>query len=512
MNRKTSAVSRRDFLKRGAAAGLGLLAARPLARPAGAASKERITILSSSVTDTLNPYNHSGSLIYGMWQHIYEPLVEVAYDPVRYTGVLAESWEFQGKKWVLRLRKGIRFHDGAPFTSRDVIFSINRMKTDRNSLQGENFKDVVEMQPVDDHTVVFVLKQPNAIFLDRLQNRFMISKTAADKYGDEMDQRAIGTGAYKFVSFQRGGNFVMTRNDEYWGPKAEIKEVIFRKVTEDAPRLAGLEAGQADVINNVPSHEVARLERSPRVRIEKVEGLRTFFLALNPAFKPFDNKLVRQAVNYSVDVPAIVKNIFEGNGFVLNGPVGPNVIGHDPTHKRYPYDPKKARELLTKAGYPDGVAVKLYFSSGRFAGDREVCQVVAAQMEKGGFKVEPVSQEWAIFWGPSGVNGGKLPFYYIGRGGLVDADTLYDQYFRTGTTKRVAYSNPEFDKLIEEEQATADHKKRLAVLQQAGKILMEDVPFVPLYNLADLYGVARNIAWRARPDEKIFSWEMKIKS
>ena len=110
------------------------------------------------------------------------------------------------------------------------------------------------------------------------------------------------------------------------------------------------------------------------------------------------------------------------------------------------------------------------------------------------------------------MNGGKLPFYYIGRGGLVDADTLYDQYFRTGTTKRVAYSNPEFDKLIEEEQGTGDGKKRMFLLQQAGKILMEDVPFVPLYNLADLYGVARNIVWSARPDEKIFTWEMKIKS
>ncbi len=509
---KRSEPSRRDFLKHGAAAGLWMLAGRGLAASAWAASKERITILSSSVTDTLNPYNHSGSLIYGQWQHIFEPLVEVAYDPVRYVGVLAESWEFQGKKWLFHLRKGIRFHDGNPFTSKDVIFSINRMKTDKNSLQGENFKDVVEMQPLDDHTLVFVLKQPNAVFLDRLQNRFMISKSAADKYGDEMDQHEIGTGPYKFVSFQRGGNFVMTRNDDYWGAKAQIKEVIFRKVTEEEPRIAGLEAGQADVINNVPAHDVPRLEHNPRTRVEKVEGLRMFFLALNPAFKPFDNKLVRQAVNYSVDAHSIVKNIFEGSGFVLNGPLGPNVIGYDPSQKRYPYDPKKSRELLARAGYPAGVAVKLYFSSGRFARDKEVCEAIAAQMEKGGFNVEPVSQEWAIFWGLSGVNGGKLPFYYIGRGGLVDADTLYDQYFRTGTTKRVAYSNKEFDRLIEEEQATGDHKKRLALLQQAGKILMDDVPFVPLYNLADLYGVARNVVWRARPDEKIFTWEMNIKS
>jgi peptide/nickel transport system substrate-binding protein len=511
MKREKLPVGRRDFLKQGAAIGLGMLTSGHLSGSVWAASKERVTIFSSSVTDTLNPYNHSGSLIYGMWQHLFEPLVEVVYNPVRYTGILAESWEFQGSKWVFHLRKGIRFHDGTPFTSKDVVFSINRMRTDKASLQGDNFKDVVEMQTADDYTVVFVLKQPNAVFLDRVQNRFIISKAAADKYGDEMDQHAIGTGPYKFVSFQRGGNFVMTRNDEYWGAKAEIKEVIFKKVTEEAARVAALEAGQADVINNVPVHDVPRLARSSKARVEKVEGLRMFFLALNPAFKPFDNKLVRQAANYSVDARAIVKNIFEGGGFVLNGPLGPNVIGYDSNHKRYPYDPKKARELLAKAGYPEGVAVKLYFSSGRFAQDREVCQVVAAQMEKGGFKIEPISQEWAIFWGLSGVNGGKLPFYYIGRGSVVDADTLYDQYFRTGSSKRVAYSNPEYDKLIEEEQSAGDPKKRIALLQQAGKILMEDVPFVPLYNLADLYGVARNVAWSGRPDEKIFSWAMKVK-
>lgn len=509
---KGKSLRRRDFMKQGACLGIGALVGPSLAGLGFAASRDRLTILNSSVADSLHPYDHSSSPIYGLWQHIMEPLVEMDYNRLEYFGVIAESWEFQGKRWVFHLRRGIRFQDGAPLTSKDVIFSINRIKTDNRSLQRENFKDVVEMQAPDDHTVIIVTKQPSGVFLDRVRNRFIMSKAAADKYGDQVDQQPIGTGPYKFVSYQRGGNFVMTRNDDYRGAKPEIKEVIFRKVTEEAARVAGLEAGQADVVNNVPVHDVPRLERNARLRVEKVEGLRMFFLALNPAFKPFDNKLVRQAVNYSVDPHAIVKNIYDGFGYVLNGPLGPHVVGYDSSHRRYPYEPKRARELLAKAGHPGGVEVELYYSAGRYPKDREVCQVIAAQMEKGGFKVELVSQELAIFWGRDGVNGGKLPFYYIGRGSLLDADTLYDQYFRTGTTKRVSYSNPEFDKLIEEEQGTSDHKKRVALLQQAGKILMEDVPFVPLYNLADLYGVARNIVWKARPDEKVLAWEMKIKS
>ena len=138
-------------------------------------------------------------------------------------------------------------------------------------------------------------------------------------------------------------------------------------------------------------------------------------------------------------------------------------------------------------------------------------KAVAAQMTRGGFRVELISQEWALFWGSEkGVNSGKLPFYYNNRGPLVDADTFYDQYFRTGTTKRCNYSNPEFDKLIEEEQKAGDNKKRVALLQQAGKILMEDVPFVPLYHLANIYGAAKNLAWEMKPDEKILGWDMKI--
>jgi peptide/nickel transport system substrate-binding protein len=511
MAKKVTNISRRRFLKNTAALGVGATVGPFILRGASAASRDRVTIFHSSVADSIHPYNHSSSPIYGNWQHVIEPLVEFDTDKKDFVGVLAESWEFQGKRWVFKLRKGIKFHSGDPLTSKDVVFSVEKMRdTKGGSLQAPNFKDVTEIQTPDDHTVVFVTKQPIATFLDRIENRFIISKVAGDKFGDKLYENPIGTGPYKFVSYQRGGNMVFTRNDEYWGRKAAIKEVVFRKVTEDAARLAALEAGQADFINNVPIHEVPRLRRHPRVRIDQIEGLRMFFLTMNVAFKPFDNKLVRQAVNYSIDAPSIVKNIFDGIGYPVNGPVGPNVIGADPKLKRYPYDPQKAKQLLTQAGYPNGCDVKFYYSGGRYPKDREVCQVVAAQMVKGGFRVELISQEWALFWGQDGVNGGKLPFYYIGRGSLVDADTLYDQYFRTGTTKRCNYSNPELDKLIEEQQKTADTKKRVALLQQAGKILMEDVPFVPLYNLADIYGAAKNLIWRKRPDERILGLDMKI--
>ena len=510
MSSKNQGIKRRDFLKHGALAGLGVFLGNSIVRTSYAASRERLTILSSIGLDTLHPYAHSSSPHYGIWNNMIEPLVEVNYAKREYYGVLAESWQFQGKRWVFKLRKNVRFHNGSPFTAADVIYSINRIKNDKPSMQKENFRDVTEMQALDDYTVAFTTEVPNAVFLDRLQNRFMLSKAGMEaQSADPAEQKPVGTGPYRFVSWQRDGNLVMTRHDNYWGSKAAVKEIVLRRVKEDAGRVAGLLAGQGDVTNNVPVEELSRFENHPRVRAEKVEGVRMYFLAMNVTHKPFDNKLVRQAINYAVDPAVIIKHIYEGNGYVMNGPMGSNVIGFDPKIKRYPVDLKKAKELLDKAGFPQGLEIKLYFSPDRYPKAKEVCQVIADQLAKAGIKVELVSQEFVIFWGKDGVNGGKVPFYYVGRP-AADADTVYDQYYRSGVSPRIQYKNPEFDRIIDEEQKTGDPKKRVALLHQAGRILMEDVPFVPLYTLAEIYGVARNVIWKARPDEKIIAAEMKI--
>jgi len=502
-------MNRRALLKQGAALGLGALIGPSIPRTGWAASKDRVVIFQGVGLDSLHPYAYSGGGISGIWQHIIEPLVQIDYARSEYVGVLAESWEFQGRKWLFQLKKGIRFHNRSPLTSKDVVFSFNRMKNDKRSLQGADIADV-ELEAPDDYTVILTTKNPTAVLLDRLDTRFIMSKVAADKYGDQVDNYAIGTGPYKFVSWQRGGSLVLTRNDDYWGAKPEIKEAVLKGVKEEAARVAGLLSGQADVIKNLPIEEIEHVQKHPRTRVEKVPGFRMYFLAMNVTYKPFDNKLVRQAVSHSIDPYVIMKHIFDGNGNVLNGPLNSNMIGYDPNVKRYPYDPKKALDLLAKAGYPNGFEAKLYFSPDRHLKGKEVCEVIASQLAKVGIKLDLIGQEYAVYWGKDGVNGGKLPFYYAGRTSA-DADTLYDQYFHTGMSKRIGYSNPEFDKLIEEEQKTGDQKKRVALLQQAGRILMEDAPFVPLYTLAEIYGLARNILWKGTPDNKILAAEMRIK-
>ena len=506
MREHKTGLNRRRFLRHGATLGFGTLFAPWAARKVSAASTERVVIYQGVSLDSLHPYGYSGGGITGIWRHMLEPLVQWDFTRNEYTGVLASSWEFQGRKWVFRLRKGIRFHSGAAFTSKDVAYSIDRLQNDKRSLQGAYVQNV-EVETPDDYTAVLTTKNPNALLLSRLETRYILCKDA----GDQLDNNTNGTGPYKFVSWQRGGNLVLRRNDDYWGPKPQIKEVIIKGVKEEAARVAGLLAGQADVISNVPIEDIDRVAKHPRVRIEKVVGFRMYFLGMNVALKPFDNKLLRQAINYALDPHVMLKHIYDNQGAVVNGPLGSNWVGFDPKIKRYPYDPKKARELLSQAGYPNGLEVKLHFAPDRHLKGREVCEVIADQLGKVGIKVELVSQEYAIYWGKDGVNGGRLPLYYAGSNGS-DADTYFEQYFRTGGSKRINYSNPEFDKLIDEEQRTGDHNKRMAILHQAGRILMEDVPFAPLYTLAEIYGLARNIIWKGNPDNRILASEMKIKS
>src|SRR5918992_54654 len=174
------ALDRRGFLKQSALAGVGFLANTSLPRASYSASADRLTILTSVSLSSLHPYAYSSSPEYGIWNHMTESLVEVDYIKMGYAGVLAESWEFQGKRWVFNLRKGVRFHDGSPFTVKDVIHSYQRLLGDKKSPQRYALSDITEMKAADDHTLVLTTKAPTAVMIERLNNRNILSKAAAD--------------------------------------------------------------------------------------------------------------------------------------------------------------------------------------------------------------------------------------------------------------------------------------------------------------------------------------------
>ena len=183
MRKYSAAIHRRRFLQQSAALGLGTLFTPALASKASAATKDRVAIYQGVGLDSLHPYGYSGGGITGIWRHIIEPLIQMDYDRNEYVGVLAQSWEFQGRKWIFHLRKGVRFHNGAPLTSKDVAYSIDKLQNDKRSLQGA-YVQGVEVETPDDYTVVLTTKSPNALLLTRLETRFILSK----EYGDDLDR------------------------------------------------------------------------------------------------------------------------------------------------------------------------------------------------------------------------------------------------------------------------------------------------------------------------------------
>ncbi|HXV83446.1 MAG TPA: ABC transporter substrate-binding protein [Candidatus Binatia bacterium] len=494
--------SRREFLQKTAAVG-AVIALSPWTQWASAQSpsRNRVVIAHGVGVYSLNPYAVTTSPIQGAWGSVMEALIEADYDQRGYRGLLAESWEMKGNKLQFSLRKGIRFHDGTPFTAKDVVASYKRILTDKQSLMAPNLRNIKEMETPNDSTVILTLKKVDATALEDFTNRPIMKQAVAEKMG-EADNPPIGTGPFKFVSWDRSGQFVIRRNENYWGEAPKIDEVIYKIIKEDAARIAALEAGQADLISNVPPHEVARLKSNPRLRLQPVQGLRPIFLVLSPAYKPLDNIKVRRAITHAIDRERLIQHVLEGNAYPLSGMIGPQVFGYEPSAKAYPYDPEKAKQLLTEAGFPKGFEIDYYSPTGRYPKDREVAQVIVEQLSKVGIKANLKTPEWSIF--NTEYKNGKYPIYLTGRGSLTDADTLFQQYFRTGMTKRVlGYSNPKLDEILDVEQKTFDPKKREKLLWEAHKIILEDAPAVPLWNSMDIYAHRADLVWTAPPDEKV---------
>jgi peptide/nickel transport system substrate-binding protein len=495
-------LSRRELLQKAAVAAAGV-AFSPFAseRAAFSQSRNRVTVAHGVGIYSLNPYAVNTSPLQAIWQSVMEPLVDVDYDTRRYRGVLAETWQMKDNRIEFKLRKGIRFHDGSPFSSKDVMASFKRIRTDKESLQAPNLQNIREMEAPDDFSVVITLKKPDANALEDINNRVIMKQAAAEKMG-EADGSPIGTGPFKFVSWERGGQFVLRRNENYWGQPAKIEEVIYKSIQEDAARIAALEAGQADIISNIPPHEVARLKNNSRLRVQPVQGLRPIFLVLSPAYKPLDNVKVRRAITHAIDRERIIKHILEGNAYPLAGLLGPQVFGYDPSVKAFAYDPAKAKQLLSEAGFPNGFELEYYSPTGRYPKDREVALVIVEQLSKVGIRAILKTPEWSIF--NTDYKNGKYPMYLTGRGSLIDADTLFHQYFRTGTTKRVlGYSNPKLDEILDQEQQTFDVKKREKLLIEAHRMILDDAPAIPLWNAMDVYAHRADIIWTAPPDEKV---------
>jgi peptide/nickel transport system substrate-binding protein len=256
---------------------------------------------------------------------------------------------------------------------------------------------------------------------------------------------------------------------------------------------------------------VDRVKSAPNVDAKPGGALAIMFVAMNPLFKPWDNKLARQAVAYAIDRDAIINNILKGYAEKLEGPIGPGVYGYDPAvpKLRYTYDPNKAKELMAQAGYPNGIDVDNIASNGSLIADKEVNEAIGAMLTAVGLRMKITTPEPAKR--TTDIESGQAPFYYQQRGSVRDPGGPLAQYIETGASKRLNYSNPKIDELFKKERATFDEVERKKVLAELVELIQEEVPMYFLWRHKPIFGVAKSIDYTPRQDEGFYPSTIRMK-
>ena len=446
---------------------------------------------------TTNPESNIGI-------HIFDSLIWRTADG-KYVPMLATSWELvDDLTWEFELRDDVTFHNGEHFTAEAVQFSLERARDLEESVDTTTTDIHYESaEIIDDYTLRIHTSEPAPIMVPALSG-FMI--LAPGYYTDTplevAAENPVGSGCYKFVSWDRDGPLVIEANEDYWGKVPAIKTITVRAVPEAGARIAELEAGNVDLITNVPPDQTDMVETAAS-RLEAVEGMRRIFIYIycGDESKPWADKRVRQAMNYAVDVDTIGETLFAGYAErYASWFVPPN---NNPALKPYPYDPDEARELLAEAGYADGFDIVLNTPVGRYNKDKEAAEAIGAYLTEVGIRAEVIPTDWSTYVQEMLVPRQNLQIGLIGLSSsavdLYDAQNLDDNYPLAITD----WYNEEYQELYAEASKTLDDAKRQELLFRAQEIGYDECPWIWLWRQYDFYGVSKRLQWTARADERI---------
>ena len=496
---------------------IALIAAVMFVPCVAAAAESTVTV---GVVDDFagwDPYADSTAQMYMIWCQTYGCLGTFNTNTGEYEPLLAQSWDTDKddpRIWYFHLRHGLkRHHDGKELTADDVVHSIDRAKHDAHTAQASNVQPVALAQAVDKYTVKVTTKEPTAPLLDYLFDRLIITgKDLFDKYGVAADRKApYGWGPYVVKDIAIGQRMVLDKNPDWPSIKSENPDrIVFVRIREDEPRVTALLTGEVQIATAIPPHLAQRVDAAPGMKAVGVPSVEIMFLAMNPHIPPWNNKKLREAAAYAIDRETIVKSVFEGRAEALDGPIGPGQYGYSPDiEPKYPYDPEKAKQLVKDAGFPNGVDVDLFASADRYVNDRQSSEAVAAMLTKVGIRTQLHILDYSIEW--PNVRKGLVPFYYQGRGSVIDPSPMLQQYFETGVTPRIGFSDPKLDGILRAERREFNPAQRKALLLQAFDRIQEEVPAVFLWRIDALYGVSDKVKFKPHSDERIFGTDIEVK-
>jgi peptide/nickel transport system substrate-binding protein len=457
----------------------------------------KVTVVLPAEPDTLDPTTTRFSVTSApISNNIFERLIDLTPDGKFVPGIASWTVSPDGKVVEFTLRKGIKFHSGDPLTTKDVEFSHNRALK-FNPTHQRAMRNLDRFEIVDDYKCRFVFKKPDVLFIPT-RSLTIASSSYHNRVGeDQFVAKLVGTGPYKFVEWKLGEYIDITANDSYWGAKPQVKQARFKFVREDSTRVAMLKSGEADIIMSTPYAMVKDVESAgyKTVRLPTHPPTSIRFHTTNPDV-PWFKRDVRLAIAMAIDGDAIVKNLFQGIPGRFTR-LAPGDLGYDPNLKQYPYDPKRAKELLAQAGYPNGFEMPLYYYTGRIAGQKETAEAVALYLNAIGVKVKIQGVEApqmldlvrAAHDDPKAVNVGLAtsPMAHLPEPTEALATTYYSK------ERMNTYSNPKLDALIEVIQTTMDNKRRGELIRLAVKMIHEDVATIQLFTATDVYAMKSKI-------------------
>lgn len=391
-----------------------------------------------------------------------------------FKGDLAESWTNDEMSYTFVLKKGVKFHNGEELKAIDAVFSITAAKESpyMASYSGA-IKDAVV---IDDYSFVINLLYPYAPFIASINQISIENQKAVTDAGKDYGQNPVGTGPYKFVSHSTGQNVKLERFDDYFNGAVPIKNVEFRVITDSNTTLASLKAGEIDIANDLPEIAMEELKKDPKFTLHPFPALHIYYVIMNNSIKPFDNVLVRQAINYAIDKDSLVTAALEGNGAKANTIINEATFGYSAKIKGYEYDVKKAKDLLTQAGYPNGFEATFKTMDGTF---KKAAELVQGDLSKIGITLNLEMVEANTYF--QDLQSGN---YEMGNMAITlspDADDWQMVFSSTGGFNLQKYNNPKVDTLFSDARKLLDKNQRLAKYEELLQILENDAPIVPLF-------------------------------
>ena len=428
---------------------------------------------------------------------------------------LATEWsQIDDTTWEFKLREGVQFHNGEDFNAEAVKYSIDRvLNPDNNAPTYSYIKTVESVDIVDDYTVRVHTNIPDPLIparFCRYPTEIVPPKYVEEVGQEEFSQNPVGTGPYKFVSWEKDDGVVLEANEDYWDGEPEVKKVTWRSIPESSTRISALLTGEVDIVAAVPPEELSRLESDDSVRVSEVErGGNTVFIGLKTDEAPFDNVKVRQALNYAVDVDSIVKNVLNDTAVVTSSLIGPKDFGYDGEPEGYEYNPEKAKQLLAEAGYPDGFSATLD-SVNWYTKCDDVAQAVAAQLAEVGITITVNPVESTVYR-TSVPAGEQSAMYFLGWSSTntLDADAAIYSVLHSSDSYST-YNNPEVDAMLDQARSSMDDAEREQLYSDIQKIVLEDAPRIFLYQENKYLGVSNDIVWEGRIDDAIPVASMKF--